>query len=463
MMNFWDYSVWGSVNMMAVLLLSLLVANMLKRMFRILRVTLIPTSVLAGLLLLLMMAVYRSVTGVAFFDAEFFAKAGSNALEVLTYHALALGFIASTFKETRHPFNKQRRIEIFNTGLTTVASYLMQGIAGLLIAIPFAKTVEGLIPAAGLLFPFGYGQGSGQALNYGSIYETEYGLVGGRSLGLTIAALGFLSASIGGVVFLNILKKKGEFKWQEESVERVMSEEIQSDNEIPMSGGLDKLTVQLAFVSGAYYLAYLIMRLIESFVPALRAVVYGFNFLMGVLAATLIKAVVDAMRKAGWVKRQYRNSFLMDRISNLCFDIMVVAGIAAIRLEVLKGYWGVIIVLGSVGLLITYAYNRFVANVLFPEYRAQQFLVMYGMLTGTASTGIMLLREADPEFKTPAADNLVYQNFPAMVFGFPIMFLAILAPTQPVLTLWILIGLFVLINLLLFRSQIIGRIKSKRK
>lgn len=463
MMNFWDYSVWGSINMVAVLLLSLLVANMLKRMFRILQVTLIPTSVLAGMLLLLLMAVYRAVTGITFFDAEFFAKAGTNALEILTYHTLALGFIASTFKESRHPFNRQRRIEIFNTGITTVASYLMQAVAGLLIAIPFAKTVEGLIPAAGLLLPFGYGQGTGQALNYGSIYETEYGLVGGRSLGLTIAALGFLSASIGGVVFLNILRKKGEFEWQEEHVERLVSEEIQSDNEIPMSGALDKLTVQIAFVFGAYYLAYLVMRLVASLVPALRAVVYGFNFLMGVLAATLIKAVVDAMRKAGWVKRVYRNSFLMDRISNFCFDIMVVAGIAAIRLEILKGYWGVIAVLGSVGLIITYAYNRFVANVLFPEYRAQQFLVMYGMLTGTASTGIMLLREADPNFETPAADNLVYQNFPAMVFGFPIMFLAILAPTQPMLTLIILIGLFVLMNIILFRAQIIAGIKNRKR
>lgn len=44
---------------------------------------------------------------------------------------------------------------------------------------------------------------------------------------------------------------------------------------------------------------------------------------------------------------------------------------------------------------------------------------MYGMLTGTASTGIILLREIDKDFKTPAADNLVYQNSPAIVFGFP--------------------------------------------
>ena len=96
--------------------------------------------------------------------------------------------------------------------------------------------------------------------------------------------------------------------------------------------------------------------------------------------------------------------------------------------------------------MLTWLYNRFIANTLFPDYRAEQFLMMYGMLTGTASTGIMLLREADPEFKTPAADNLVYQNFPAMVLGFPMMLLATLAPKRPLITLLILIVFFLVLN-----------------
>ena len=78
--------------------------------------------------------------------------------------------------------------------------------------------------------------------------------------------------------------------------------------------------------------------------------------------------------------------------------------------------------------------------------------MMYGMLTGTASTGIILLREIDGDFKTPVADNLVYQNFPAMVFGFPILLLATMAPNRPYLTLGIVVVFLVIMNLLLFRS-----------
>ena len=151
----------------------------------------------------------------------------------------------------------------------------------------------------------------------------------------------------------------------------------------------------------------------------------------------------------------------MTRASNFFFDIMVVAGIAAIRLDILERNWGIMLILGFAGAIITYVYNRIVAKTLFGDYMEEQFLAMYGMLTGTASTGIILLREVDNDFRTPASDNLVYQNFPAIVFGFPMMFLAKLAPTQPLLTLIIFIAFFLVMNVILFRSKIFKRRKKK--
>lgn len=128
----------------------------------------------------------------------------------------------------------------------------------------------------------------------------------------------------------------------------------------------------------------------------------------------------------------------------------------------LADYWAIILILAVVGTLATYFYNRFVAKKIFPDYMEEQFLVMYGMLTGTASTGMILLREIDPDYSTPAADNLVYQNFPAMVFGFPLMLLATLAMNQPLLTWGILIGFFLILNVILFRRFIFRR-KKKRE
>jgi ESS family glutamate:Na+ symporter len=314
--------------------------------------------------------------------------------------------------------------------------------------------MDDLLEAAGLLLALGYGQGTGQAMNYGSIYELEYGFVGGKSFGLTIAAMGFLSASFGGVIHLIFLKRRGKVTPPSERGDDLYGQQIQSPEESPMQESVDKLTVQVALVAMSYLITYLLMMLLGSLLPGMKSVIYGFNFLLGVLSATLVKGFMNFLRRKKLLRRDHTNSFLLTRTSNFCFDIMVVAGIAAIRLGVLEDYWGIILIMGVVGLVITYVYNYYVAKTLFPGYVEEQFLMMYGMLTGTASTGTILLREIDGDFKTPAADNMVYQNFPAIVFGFPIMLLATLAPVKPVLVLILLTVFFVVMNVILFRSKI---------
>lgn len=459
MSNFWDYSVWGTLNIIAVLLISLLAGNMLKKSIPLLQASLIPTSVVGGCLLLVVSGFYRLITKDTLFDAAFFGGNGMMTLEMITYHALALGFIASTFKSSEGKMTKQRTIEIFNTGVTTVSSYLLQGIFGLAISMIAALVMKDFFEAAGMILPFGYGQGTGQAMNYGNIYEQDYGFEGGKSFGLAIAALGFLSASIGGVIHLNIQRKRGIIKLSDIKERAMHAEEIQSENEIPMQESIDKMTIQIALIVAAYMVSYLLMNALGALLPGMKSVIFGFNFLLGVLTATLFKAVLSFLRKKNIVKKEYTNNFLMTRASNFFFDIMVVAGIAAIRLSILEKFWGILLIMGVVGAIITYIYNRIVAKALFKDYVEEQFLTMYGMLTGTASTGIILLREIDGEFKSPASDNMVYQNFPAIVFGFPLMLLATLAPKQPVLTLLIVIGFFIVMNVILFRSYIFKKKK----
>ena len=455
MTSFSEFSVWGLINLFSVLLIAMLVANAVKKSVKFLRNSLIPTSVLGGIMLLIVAEIYRAITGNYMFDTAFFGGTGDNSLEILTYHALALGFIASALKPSSRKTTKERGIEIFDTGVTTVSSYLLQGILGLGITIIAALIMTDFFSASGILLPFGYGQGTGQALNYGTIYKNEYGFTGGDHFGLTVAALGFLSASIGGVIHLNILRKKGRFSAIDHDVAEKLSEnDIQSAEEISLNGSIDKMTVQIALVFLTYAATFLLMFGLSKLIPGLSSTLFGFNFLLGVLMAALVKLVMNFLRKKKVVKKQYVNSFLMNRISGFFFDMMVIAGIAAIKIDVLKNYWIVIIILGVVGAISTYFYNRLVAKTLFPAYTEEQFLVMYGMLTGTASTGMILLREIDKDFTTPAADNLVYQQIPAIVFGFPMMLLANFAPKNPLATLGILVGFFVVMNLILFRRFI---------
>ena len=461
MENFWDYSVWGTLNVVAVLLASLLVGNILKKSVGFLKDSLVPISVIGGGILILVAWVYKLITGDIMFDTAFFGSSGTKTLEMFTYHCLALGFIASTLKTGDGKITKERAIEVFNTGVTTVSTYLLQGVCGMIITIVAARVfIPDFFEAAGVLLPFGFGQGTGQAMNYGGIYENDFGFDGGKSFGLTIAALGFLSASIGGVVHLNLLKRKGVIT--KKASDRHNHEKIEGENEIPMQESIDKMTVQIALIIVTYMITYFLMNGISKLIPGMTSLIFGFNFLLGVLSATLVKELMKFLKKKNAIQREYTNNFLLTRASNFFFDIMVVSGIAAIRLSVLEQYWGIMLILGIVGLFVTYFYNHYVAKTLFPKYAEEQFLMMYGMLTGTASTGTILLREMDGDFETPAADNMVYQNFPAIVFGFPMMLLAMLAPKKPLLTLGILLVFFIAMNILLFRDRIF-KFKKKTK
>lgn len=468
-MNFWDYSVWGFFDLVTVLLFALIIANILKRHIKFLQVSLIPTSVLAGLGILIVSTIYKAVTGNNMFDVKAFNYAGTTNLEIVTFHCLAFGFVAMTYSSKKKKLSKKRAGEIFDTGVTTVSSYLLQGLLGLGITIIAAGFVTGLISGAGILLPFGYGQGTGQALNFGSLYENDHGFAGGKNFGLSIAALGFLSASIGGVIHLNIMKAKGKIRTisneNTNNTDAVTQESAEPAAESKpkkfINGGLEDLTIQISTVFITYMLAYFLIAFLGGLLPGFKSVLYGFNFLIGVLIASLIKLIINGMKKANIIDDDYINPEQMDKLGSFFFDLMIVAGIAAIQLDLLKEYWPTLLIMGILGLLITYFYNRFVAKVLFPEYAEEQFLVMYGMLTGTASTGVILLREIDKDFTTPAADNLVYQNFPAIVFGFPMMLLGALAPVEPVKTLIILAVFFLVMNIILFRRQIFLRKRNK--
>ena len=466
MINFWDSEVWSWLLLFAVLLGSLLVGNTLRRKIKPLRNSLIPTSVIGGAVLLIVAAIYKWCTGDVMFDTAIFGGSGTTNLEVITYHALALGFIASTLKTSDKPVDKKRVGEIFDTGVTTVSTYLLQGVLGMAITIGAAMLLmPDFFKGAGILLPFGYGQGTGQALNWGVVYEGLQDTApfkGGAAFGLTIAAMGFISAALGGVVHLNIRRKNGKLVKSRRKDGSDYHEAVEVAGEIPMQESVDKLTIQISFILIAYVIAYIFMFLLGLALPGMKATIYGFNFLLGVVGATIVKSVVNLLRKTGLMGRKYINNFLMTRTSNFFFDLMVVAGVAAIRLDELESYWGIVIILGVVGLISTYLYLRIVCKKLFPEYEEEQFLMMYGMLTGTASTGTILLREIDGEFKTPAADNMVYQNFPAIVFGFPLMLLANLAPYKPELTLLILFLFFAVMNIILFRRSIFKKRKKAK-
>ena len=413
-----NIALWSPIIHMGILAGLILLANVLRRKIKLIRNSLMPTAVLAGFILLAL----RSFD-IMPISAEF--------LETLTYHGIALGFIALALRVPEKE-SQDGDIHPSKNGALIVSTYLVQAAVGLIISLGVAYTVNpDFFKASGILLAMGYGQGPGQANNVGTTYE-NMGMVGGQSFGLSIAAAGYLCACVVGVIYLNILARKGKISRADDKVHiagSVTTEVFQDENEIPVAESIDKFSVQAALVGLVYLLTYLvtwgIVSALEAVAPGLAKTVssllWGFNFIVGSLLATVCRVLFSRLRKKKIMNRQYQNNYLLSRISGVAFDLMIVAGIASIDISDLSGNWLPFILMAIAGGVVTFLYLKAMCRKLYPGYEYEGFLSMYGMLTGTISSGVLLLREIDPEMKTPASNNLITGSSFGIVFGSPIL------------------------------------------
>jgi len=455
--EFWNYNIWDLTIQFGTICLILLFSNILRRKIGFLRKSFLPTAVIGGFI-----ALGLRVGGLLnFIDIQ--------VLNAITYHALNIGFIALALKRS-YGTEKSKKGSSYKAGLTIVGTYLLQGVVGLAITTFVGLIImPSLFQAAGILLPLGFGQGPGQANNFGTIFETQNGFVGGQSFGLSIASLGFVVACLVCVIWINFrIKKKGLILRTEKS-DLSASENINPSDEVPLSEAVDKFTLQIGIVMLVFMLSFLFMwgfdnlfissNILGTFgVKTVRPLLWGFNFIFGTLIAMLFKKVFVVLKKKGIAKREYCNNYILNRISGSVFDFMIIASIALIDPVLLSSTWWVLLIVCGVGAISTFFYLQFVCKKQFPDYWVESFMCLYGNLTGTASTGIALLRVVDPNFETPASTDLVSGSAVAVIFGFPLMLLIGLAPSMPWLTLVLLAVFSAFINFLLFYKK-----KKKQK
>ena len=456
-----DYSaantaLWNMIIQLGLIAGAIMLANLLRQKIPLIRKSLMPVAVLAGFLLLI--AKYLRLISL-----------DQNLMEMLVYHGIALGFIAMSLRVPEEKGARKGDMTGLKSGAIIVSTYMVQGVIGLLITLLLSATLmPGLFPASGLLLPMGYGQGPGQANNVGSSYEA-LGFAGGRSFGLAIAAAGYLVACVVGVIILNVLSRKGRIgQTRSAAAEAHPADFFMSRDEIPVSDSIDKLSVQAAMVLLVYLVTYLAARGLTSGIAALspglaatvNTLIWGFNFIIGAAFAMLLRVLLQKGRKTGVILRQYQNNYLLNRISGFFFDIMIVAGIGSINLEDIRGLWLPFLLLAAAGGILTWVHLAIVCKKVYPDYYYEGLISMYGMMTGTISSGVLLLREIDPDLATPAANNLIVGSSFGIVLGAPVLILVGMAPKSVAMS-WIVLALAAAYGAVLY--LLIFRLKAKKR
>jgi len=446
-----NHQLWNGIIQIGYLAIVILLANLMRQTIRPIRKSLMPVAVLGGFILL-----FAKETGIVTLDEEL--------LSALTYHGIALGFIAMSLRTPVKSAGSDESKVGFRSGAVIVSTYMVQGITGLIITIGLAMTfMPDMFRAAGMLLPMGFGQGPGQANNIGASYEA-LGFRGGHSFGLSIAAAGYIVACVIGVIMLNVLRGKGLILAADEDRKFAAPREdfIEGEEEEPVSESIDKLSVQLAMIVIVYLVTYAVTAgvtgAIEKASPGVAAttntLLWGFNFIIGSALAILLRVILEKLRAKELITRRYQDNYLLNRLSGAFFDIMIVAGIACIDIEDIRGLVLPFILLVVAGTIVTWFHLRRVCRAVYSDYYYEGLISMFGMLTGTISSGVLLLREIDPDLSTPAANNLISGSGFGILLGSPVLILVGLA-TKSNFLCFLMMALaavyLVILDLIIFR------------
>ena len=456
----WDFTlanydaVWAFLVQLGLLLLFLMLGNILRRTIPFFRKCLVPSALLGGGLLLVVDVIAKQLG---------FLLVDNRLMQVITYHCLAIGFAAMSLK-TEKSTHKTNSTQVFEFGALQGGTYMLQAFAGLGITIVMFLLSRhgGKITSyvCGLILPLAFGQGPGNALSWDiNFTNTPAALFAGNgSFGLSLASIGFVVASVFGLLYINIYKKRGSlYVRASRPSDEVVDQSNPGGNEIPDNESVDKFTIQAGFVALAYALSFGFMCLLGALSAFTNSIAWGFNFLWASLAAMLIKAVVKQLHRHDLMHRVYINNYQMDRVSGFSFDLMIVAGVSAIEINDIRNYILPVVLLSVAGAVITYVYLRKATKECFKGFEHEMFLMSFGTLTGTASNGMILMKEADPGLRTPTSSLYILSNFPAMVMIAPLLFLlgfAAQSLTNAIIACAVFFTLWAVYTVFLFRRRI---------
>lgn len=419
---------WHNVLMFLYPFLLMFVAKLIKEKVPFFRSIVIPTSLLAGFIGLLL---GPDVLGR--FEITWFGRTFNLGLKFdhqfyvnVIFFCMIIGFVSLTLTN-REVKQNQRSID---SGLFIVATYLVQGLVGLIVLMIMVNTFwPEFFVGLGLILPLAFGQGTGLASQVGQGWDRASGMGYAMQFGITLATVGFLVGGIGGLVLLNYYIRKYQLQPVDlKKLKGVKTQQVEFHTPTEINF-FDNLLVQVVWLSIVLFLTYIISvnlyKLIYPYNSSIASVITSFSYLIGVFIAMGLRAFLRFLERSGHRTNVLLDDYMMSNISSFAMNVMITAAVMSIEIGVIKEYYPILIALSIAGTIATFLFVEFFSRYIFKGKLENHYkLVMFGMLCGVASTGLALLRGLDPDLKTETANNVVVLGSAfATVVGFPLMIL----------------------------------------
>jgi glutamate:Na+ symporter, ESS family len=378
-----------------VLCLLIGVAYVLCSKIAIIQKMFLPTSVVAGLLGLILVQVCLKAD-VSFYSEVFapWSKFPSMLINVV-FACLFLGAVVPNLSKMVDSVGRQ----LAYGQIVAWGQYLVSCLLVLFLLSPLFNVSDLFIG----IMPVGFEGGHGTAAGMGPVF-TKLGWEEGKDIAMASATFGAVSAIIIGMVLSNwAIRKKIVMQKEEVEVDELSFEEKKTNKESKYFMNVDVLTqhvvyiglsilVGLAFQKGLLFIANSTLsgkwqQVFSSF-PL-------FPFCM--LGGILINSIMSKFK----VKI---SSSLMAKIQQISLDFLIISAIATIKIETVAKLWLPLLLVVVLGILWNVFCVLFVAKRVFKDAWFERSIAEMGQSMGTTATGLLLLRVVDPDYKTPAAE-----------------------------------------------------------
>ena len=395
----------------------LVIATVLRRYVTWFQDLLLPNNLIAGVLGLVL-----GMNGFGWIGLE------TERLGAYVYHLLALLFIGLSLRKP----DKSNAAAPVKFGLIFIISYLVQGLIGMIIAFALIHTfMPDLFPGIGLLMPLAFGMNPGIAYTIGHHWEA-YGFESGGVVGLTFATIGFFVAYTVGIAFVRqgIKSGKAAFIRSDQAMDEDLRTGLIHGKDKPSGGHLttspeaiESLSLHVGLISGVYILTWLGMNGLAAALAFIGgeaeiSTLWSFHFIIAAVVAMMARKAIDATGATEVV-----DDTTMTRLSNVFMDLMVVASIAAISVAVITQYWVPIVLMSLCVTFGTWWVIRHLTREGFQDFELERFVSIFGNMTGTMQSAMVLLRVLDAKLRSPVSHDMVYGSGLALALGFPLLIL----------------------------------------
>ena len=337
-------------------------------------------------------------------------------LSVPIFAAIPLGM----FLNSSNNSNEKKTIKSLYPSKVLICFGLFQCAAMTQSAIGYATNMffSKINPQLNMYRTFGYelsagfSGGHGLAASTGKLLESfgipQYEWEIAQGVAMTTATIGLIGGMIFGIIFINIavrknktniikaIKKNSEDKSMEIGYNKDITKQNSLGRETFLSSSIETITFHLAIIFTVCGIAYIVLSFVKKMnIAGLNVlpvwtysmiIMFALNFLIKKLNLTWM---IDAKVKA--------------KIMGTLSDFAIVSAITSLPIKAIMNYIAPITVMCILGFIITYLLIFPLGDFFFKkDYSFERAIVSWGTLTGVLTTGMILLKICDPEYKSPA-------------------------------------------------------------